>query len=88
MSGSTRAKPVSFMCDKKQFKDVVRLAELRARLASQAHNPGEVKPDPFFASVLAGMQFLKAKVNPLALGTANPSAKQPAQATLGTKNSE
>lgn len=68
------SKSLSFMCDKQHFKDVVRLAELGARSADQAHNPGEVPPDPFVKTVPAGMRSLEAKVDQLALDTAKQLA--------------
>lgn len=77
-SASAAVKPVSFMCDKQCFKDAVRLAELGARLAEQAHTLGEAPADPFVESVLEGIKSLKAKVDQLALDTANLAAKQPA----------
>lgn len=49
------ANPVSFMCDKQKFRDAMRVADLGARLSSQAHNLGEVAPVPFVAAVLLGM---------------------------------
>lgn len=72
---SVAAKPVSFMCDKQQFKDAVRLAELGARLAEQAHHPAEADPNPFEESVLAGIKSLEAKIDQLALDAANAAAK-------------
>lgn len=86
--------PHSFRCDKQLFKDVVRLAELGERLASAAHKPTEVPQDPFIETVLAGMRSLEAKVDQLALDTANISAKQAvppktfAEATSKGKSSE
>lgn len=65
------SKLLRFMCDKKQFKDVVRLAELGSHLAEQAHNPDEAKLDLFVKTVQAGMRSLGAKVNHMALDTAN-----------------
>lgn len=74
---SVAAKPVSFMCDKQQFKDAVRLAEMGAELASKAHNPEEPPPDPFVETILAGMRSLEAKVDQLALDTANLASHPP-----------
>lgn len=71
---STASKSMSFMCEKKMFKDVVRLAELGARLAEQAHNPAEITPDPFVETVLAGIKSLEAKVDQLSLDAANAAA--------------
>lgn len=70
--------PVSFMCDKQSFKDVVRLAELGARLAKQAHNPGERASDPSTESIMAGIKSLEAKVDQLALETAALAVRQTA----------
>lgn len=74
------SKAVSFMCDKQLFKEAVRLAELGARLADKAHDPEEPSPDPFAETILAGMRSLEAKVDQLALETANLVANPPAQA--------
>lgn len=87
-------KPVSFMCDKKLFKEAVRLAEMGAQLAESAHNPGEIQQDPALETILAGMKSLEAKVDQLSLDTANLAAKQPeptktfAAATAGGKTAD
>lgn len=91
---SAAAKSVSFMCDKKLFKEAVRLAELGANLAMQAHNPEEGPTVPFVETLLAGMRSLEAKVDQLSLDTANLAAKQPtptktfAAAAAGGKTAE
>lgn len=69
-------KPISFLCDKQSFKDVVRLAELGSRLAEQAHNPEEQAPDQFTETIMAGIKSLGAKVDQLALNTAVLTVKQ------------
>lgn len=74
------SRAVSFMCDKQQFKDAVRLAEMGAELAAKAHNPEELPQDPFVETILAGMRSLEAKVDQLALDTANLASNPPAQA--------
>lgn len=68
------------MCDKQLFKDAVRLAEMGAHLAEKAHNPDAPLPDPFAETILAGMRSLEAKVDQLALETANLAANPPAPA--------
>lgn len=69
-------KAVSFMCDKQAFKDAVRLAELGASLAEKATDLPSAPPEPFTETILAGMKSLEAKVDQLALDTANLAAKQ------------
>lgn len=46
------------MCDKKSFVDVVRLAEVGARLAEQAHNPEKHIPAPITETIMAGIKSL------------------------------
>lgn len=73
-------KTVSFMCNKQQFKDVVRMAkwgmELSARSVSTSIAPPAPSPDPLMATVVAGLKSLEAKVNRLSLDTANLAANQ------------
>lgn len=73
------SRAVSFMCDQQQFKDAVQLAEMGADLAKKAHNPDDHPPDPFVETILAGMSSLEAKVDQLALDTANLASNPPAQ---------
>lgn len=47
------------MRNKQHFKDVARLAELRARSAEQAHNPEEAPTDPFAESMISGLKYHK-----------------------------
>lgn len=72
---SAATNPMSFMCDKQLFKDTVRLAELRTRLAEKSHNPPENEPDPFTKTILVGIKSLEAKADQLALDTANLANK-------------
>lgn len=51
-----------------------------AELASKAHNPEELPQDPFVETILAGMRSLEAKVDQLALDTANLVSSPQAQA--------
>lgn len=74
--GAAATKAVSFMCNKKAFKDAVRLAELGASLAEKATALPTASPDQFAETVLAGMKSLEAKVDQLALDTANLASKQ------------
>lgn len=77
---SAAAKSQSFLCDKQSFKDVIRMAEWGAKLAEQAHSQAESPTDPVVDTVLAGFKFLEAKVDQLALDTANLAAKQASSA--------
>lgn len=70
--------PQRFLCDKQQFKDAIRLAELGASLAEQTHTSSDLPQDPVVTTVLEGLKSLEAKVDQLALDTANLAAKQPA----------
>lgn len=72
------SRPVSFMCDKHTFKEVVRLAEMGERLAGQAHKPEAVIRDPFMDTVMAGFKSLEARIAQLSLDTATIAAAQPA----------
>lgn len=69
--------PVSFMCDKQQFKDIVRLAEHGAWKAEEANLTESPPLDHLSETVLAGLKSLEVKVDQLALDTANLAARQP-----------
>lgn len=77
---ATAPKAVSFMCNKQQFKDIVRLAELGVGLAEQSINapaaPRAPPPDPLIATIVAGLKSLETKVVQLSLETANLAANQ------------
>lgn len=93
-TNTTVPKTVSFMCNKQQFKDIVRLAELGVGLAEQSVNASTVPQapptDPLMATMVAGLKSLEAKVVQLSLETANlaanhkPKAKTFADVAAGT----